>query len=271
MQLSALSLEHFLFHKALRCIYAIVPKTGTTSIKHWFVATGAAEPAPGFAGDVHDLLRATCSMANLQPAAAAALFDDRSVLKFAFVRDPWTRLVSGYVDKLVGAAPPALPLIRHKWTRTLWGHCQWLCYRHLCGVGPLQKRGLTFREFVETLCDTSPEALNRHFRPQSSILAGVPLDFVGRLEHFDADFRKLQQRLGDTPPPRAEHRQRYQGDAAGECVADWPAPRLRDLNAFPHWTRFYTPDLMEQVAHYFAADFATFGYSANLNSVAKAA
>jgi hypothetical protein len=268
MQRPALDYEHFLYHRRLRCIYAVVPKCGTTSIKHWFVATGAVDERPGFAGDVHDLLRATCSMDHLQPSEAADLFADPSVLKFTFVRDPWTRLVSGYVDKVAAAGRPALEFIRSKLKRTLVGRWQWFRHRLITGLEPLQQRGLTFREFVETLCSTRPETMNRHFRPQSCILANVELDFVGRLESFDVDFNTLLQRLGEATQPRAAHQQRYQGAAAGECVADWPAARLRELSEFPHWRQFYTPDLEQRVAEYFAADFARFGYAAKLKGLA---
>lgn len=266
---AAFSLEHFLFHQRLRCIYAVVPKAATTSIKHWFLATNAAQRAA--TGNVHDMLRATCTMNLLPRQQAAALFADPTVFKFSFVRNPWTRLVSGYLDKVVGAEPPALGLIRNRMKRTLAGRLDWLRHRLTCGVGALQRRGLTFREFVQALRDEKPDNINLHFRPQTRILAGVPLDFIGRMERFASDFDQVLQRVGETAPAQAEHKQQYQAASKGECVTDWPVAELRKLKPFPHWRQFYSPDVAQQVAALFADDFAAYGYAPTLLPEAQAA
>jgi hypothetical protein len=131
-------------------------------------------------------------------------------------------------------------------------------------VGPLQQRGLTFREFAQALADEKPDRINRHFRPQTRILSGVPLDLIGRIERFSSDFGRVLQRVGETTPGQAEHKQQYQAASQGQCVTDWPVAELRKLNPFPHWQRFYSPDVAQQVAELFADDFTAYGNSPTL-------
>jgi hypothetical protein len=258
--------QNYLWHPRLRCIYAIVPKAGTTSIKHWFVATVPGCPQKTSERNVHDILRETCAMDRLQPHEIAGLFADPSVFKFSFVRNPWKRLVSGYLDKVVGGEPPAHVLLRKVARRSLRGWLEWTQRRLTTGVEAIYQRGLSFREFVQALRQEPVDAIDWHFRPQSRLLADFHYDFLGRVESFDADFERLLVRLGEKIPARPQHQQKYEPLADSEWVVDWPAERLRTMPAFPHWRRFYSPDVAELVADLFADDFSQFGYSNRLES-----
>jgi hypothetical protein len=255
---------NFLWHKRLRCIYAVVPKSGTTSIKRWFVATHPQFQGPAVKRNVHLYLRMRVAMSWLEPHVAEAHLQDPSIYKFTFVRNPWTRLVSGYLDKVVGVEATARKLIRGHYARSWTGGLTWRAHRVTGGINRLYERGLTFREFVEALAAEDPNAVNPHFRLQTRILQNVPLDFVGQIERFAADFAQVQQRLGDHTPAAAEHKQQYARDASDECAADWPVAKLKSLAAFPHWRRFYPPDIEARVRQIFADDFAAFGYANHL-------
>lgn len=89
--------------------------------------------------------------------------------KFTFVRDPYSRVLSAYLNKVV--------LHRRKpWNK-----------------GPTP----SFAEFCHYLesGDLKPDP---HFLPQTKLLVFPPerFDFIGRFERFEADFTDVLQRLG---------------------------------------------------------------------------
>jgi len=104
-----------------------------------------------------------------QPAPAARYSEH---FKFAFVRNPYTRLISGWRDKILnGGSGGGVP---NQDTRD---------------------RLKKFDYFVDWLADQEPALMNNHFRPQS--LAVPPeVDFLGRTESFDQDLAFVCGRIG---------------------------------------------------------------------------
>tara|TARA_Y100000034_G_C6642711_1_gene281001 strand:+ start:36 stop:611 length:576 start_codon:yes stop_codon:yes gene_type:complete len=92
--------------------------------------------------------------------------------KFAFVRNPYDRLVSAYYD-----------------FRFDKGHQEW--------AFPIYKYD-TFKDFIMNL-ETSPCRDFIHLQPQYDFLqvdGEVKLDFVGRYENLREDFKKVEKDLG---------------------------------------------------------------------------
>ena len=143
-----------------------------------------------------------------------------SYFKFAFVRNPWDRLLSAYRFMLAGG----------------WhdGDRRWAA-RHLA-------RHPSFEAFV--LEGLTPEVVaGLHFQPQIGFLADpftrrVGVDFVGQFETLQQDFRIVADRLGI----RAElpHRNRSRADAGYRAA--------------------YTPAMVAAAAEVYARDVAAFGY-----------
>ncbi|MHA7887747.1 sulfotransferase family protein [Roseicyclus sp.] len=91
---------------------------------------------------------------------------------FTFVRDPYARLISGWTDKVVNAAPGgALEAVE------------------------CPERLLDFDQFVAWLSNQDPAAINIHFRPQS-LLVPSEVDFIGRTETLARDLRFVLSRIG---------------------------------------------------------------------------
>lgn len=99
----------------------------------------------------------------------------RSYFKFAFVRNPWDRFVSGWLDKIVRSNALKLDTETHL---------------------HLQK----FENFVSHYAELDLETGNSHFRHQSKLLDLNELDFVGRLENFDMDLKEIFTTLGMSLP-----------------------------------------------------------------------
>jgi hypothetical protein len=144
-----------------RCIFVHIPKCAGVSVcRSLFGDYGAG----------HYPIRV------FQEVFEPPLFD--SYFKFAFVRNPWDRLLSAYRFLSQGGFNET----DRRWAR-----------RYLS----------PYREFGEFVRDwVTPDNIASwiHFRPQVDFLSlangksGV--DFVGRYEQLDADFRRVCERIG---------------------------------------------------------------------------
>ncbi|HUE71469.1 MAG TPA: sulfotransferase family protein [Pirellulaceae bacterium] len=247
--------------RSRRFVYAYVPKAACTSLKRWLAAvegllpiTGKTSPAPG----IHAFVK---SRAALPAHEAPAILRDPAWFKFAFVRNPLSRLVSAYLDKMVPGKKTAARLVRNfhlQDPQTDWWR------RLVAAVRADAKRGLTFRQLVQQLGRERMDKLDEHFRPQSLLLAGLPLDFVGHVERMEADFAVVQQRLDTNVPLSHAKKQAYAAQESGDYVADWPVEEFRAGASHPHWRRFYPPEVLAAVARIYADDFARFGYRAEI-------
>jgi len=146
--------------------------------------------------------------------------------KFTFVRDPYSRLLSAYLDKVGRRRHQGLRFLhwaeRHDQPQSFLGFCRYL------------EAGGLF--------------LDMHWAPQVEILC-LPLerfDFIGRVEQLDRDLAVVLQRLFGVesagPAPRAGTHTR-----ASEQVADAYGPEERAI-----------------VNRLYAADFERLGYDRHL-------
>lgn len=112
---------------------------------------------------------------------AESIIRDPAVFKWAIVRHPWARLVSGYRSKYEGSC-----------------NFDRICLRNTWKV-PVDRKGgiVTFHEFVEALGTVPPASLNGHFRPAYLLceLNRIPYDFIGELKSKeDTDY--ISMRIG---------------------------------------------------------------------------
>lgn len=104
--------------------------------------------------------------------------------KFAFVRDPYTRIVSAWKNKIVDGAP---------------------------GGGKLESGLLEklkdFDYFLDWLSEQDPRTVNIHYRPQA-LLVPKAIDFIGRLERFERDYSYVLGQIGITDYCKIPHHNR---------------------------------------------------------------
>jgi hypothetical protein len=261
------SLETCLLFPKSKVVYAYIPKAACTAIKTWIVRYSGECPelAPPFdqaektgcePPEVHDLLRDRYSLKRWSAATLRGALADPSYFKFAYVRHPFRRIVSAYLDKVVHARSPAHELIRSG-QRTAGclagGNLAWRAPRIDA------ERSLSFREFIQALETADPERLDHHFRTQDLLLRGLRFDFIGQVEKLPQDFSVVQERLKIAEPLTWRHIRVYSLPVS-ECVADWPAARFR-AGPTPLWTQFFDAALQRTCSKLYAADFQRFGYS----------
>lgn len=154
--------------------------------------------------------------------------------KFAFVRNPWDRLVSWH-SKVIAKGRPLPPWLarlcgrdhRNYPSRYVWG------------------RGRRFEDFVLRCTDVIEGRPGRRMCYAWNQLdyltdarGQLLVDFVGRFEHFQRDTRAVLERAG---------------------LAD-VAMVHTNASGHTHYSQYYTDRLREVVAQRFARDIAAFDY-----------
>ncbi len=100
---------------------------------------------------------------------------DKSLFKFAFVRNPFDRLAS--------------------------------CFRHVIQKGSMKNiqkhpdlyREMSFERFVDVIADIEVDNMDIHFRPQYKFIPEKP-DFVGKFETLNEDYVSVCKKIGIKSP-----------------------------------------------------------------------
>ncbi len=246
-----------------RLLFCPVPKVLCTNLKKSVLQlAGVTETHdhPPFNGcDVHGDVH-SCANAELALGATreAWVLERSDYFKFAFVRNPWARLVSAYLDKVgrMGEQPQGP-------TRELIFAAQ---ARH--GERPDPVRRISFRRFVSQIVASPDPMMDEHWRPQASFLVAADFDFIGRFEQLDRDLAVIERQVG-VPLDRGRTANTV-GYAVADvglspaAVADLDSTGLDQLRValggFPRYQWFYPPDLRGLVGGRYVADVNGFGY-----------
>lgn len=152
---------------------------------------------------------------------------------FTVARNPFTRILSAYLDKIVAHRDPRV-----------WGRFA-TCHG-------LDEAPLTFLEFLRLVAATPEDEMDQHWRPQSCGLAPtlVPYDFIGGVENLQADLTHILQRIFGAEVP----------------IQDFMPHRT---NSARRMAEHYGPDEIRLVQEIYAADFAHLGYSPDPSVTAR--
>ena len=225
-----------------RCLFVHIPKTAGQSIERVFLALNGLDwetrealllrenhdPAKGPPRLAHLTAQDYLRYGYLTPDQFATYF------KFAFVRNPWARMVS--------------------------------LYRHLT-------YGVSFRKYVlGAFRKRVWKEMYWFVRPQVEFVVGedgaMLVDFVGRFERLQEDFDTVCQQLG-LPPMKLPHVNKAQDHARKTRPGLHPRPLLRYLRKgyyrrpapqFPHWRDYYDEETRQLVETLYREDIERFGY-----------
>lgn len=192
----------FLIHEP-RSVFIHIPKTGGTSIRRGLFGDVVEGPTQGF----------------VPP-------EWMSCFKYAFVRNPYDRVISAWKMFASGME------------NSVWKH-------------PQDERGLSLQRFLEIATDesisfdgrreTTSEKIRHHAIPQTHPFNCLEFaDFVGRFEQLDSDFAKVCEQL------------KYD---AGKL------PRWNQTNRKREFMSYFDSVTRAIVEQFYAEDFSQLGYS----------
>ena len=164
------------------------------------------------------------------------IMTQRRYRKLTFVRNPYTRLLSCYLHRIVGMPemnPSKKALIKR-----------------VRGIDPAR---LSFADFVAIVADMENRQMERHWAVQHDAVLYplIAYDFIGRQESLVEDLVKLEALLFGKPV--------FDRAALGSVNK-----AQMTTGAAAKLSEHYTDRLAARVAERYALDFDTFGYSRDL-------
>lgn len=157
--------------------------------------------------------------------------------RFAFVRNPYTRLLSCYLDRIMRARSTPRRRLMKQMGRSMGSSAP------------------TFEEFVRTVTQQASVTQDSHWRDQSDelLIGTFDYDFIGKFEGLTDDMASISQMIW------------------GELRPDMDLSGKKNSNSSPRATGagksvvdYYTDEMARLVRDRYAADFENFGYSLDL-------
>jgi hypothetical protein len=212
-------------------LYMETPKVGCSSVKknlQILENNGVDNQFP----DVHK--KSKSPLFSPLDSAIDFRYSLENYYKFSFVRNPYTRALSCYLDKFREGKP--------------W-------FRKMLGFG--SEADVSFEDFLEKVSGQHAKEMNIHWMPVSLILSPdkISYNFIGRFERFEEDLKQAMRHIAEenglSLPESILYKSRhskFQSDA-GEKLGSYMTKRAQQL-----------------VQKIYAEDFERFGYDYDLSS-----
>lgn len=183
--------------------------------------------------DFEDLhLREYSPLLKLQQLPNFKTFFEREDFTiFCFVRNPYNRILSCYLDKI--KLPLEVTTFKKKVLNSM-------------GLNEDNiERPISFEEFITVIEKQDPLQMDYHWRPQTYLTCHkmISYDFIGRLENFSDDFKNLGQVISPYFEKYYTHEVRH------------------STNAVNLLDKYYTDELYNRVFNIYKVDFACYSYN----------
>lgn len=225
--------DHSLMVYNAHAVYSMIPKNACSSLR---VSVALAN---GTIDDLRDWRWIHNNNSTFKPSLGELA---TARYRFAFLRCPYSRLVSCFLDKFVSRRPDA------------WE------FHELTGETVDLPR-LTFRHFCSEMAKPHIKHTNIHWRPQVDFLVYKEYDDLFCVEDFDAAARQLDHRIGlklvDSRPFVRHDTSRHKTLPISKNFADtelWQIEAILMNGMRPHSASFYDDELRETVLAAFAED-----------------
>ena len=235
--------NYYLVNKRYGTVYCAIPKNASGYLRRWFLLLSGYSKNKIPKSNIGVCLR-KFRLKNPQ---------DLKLFKFVFVRNPWSRLVSAFLNKFsIANNHPntmAAPVIRQ-----------------IQKTNKTDYELITFRQFIEYLHGHNNYSLyDDHWKPQYLFLKKQNFQFVGKIETFNNDFKQLNKKLhlpliSDIDITNSH---KYCDDNK-ELYADVPIGTIVEEKRIPNYKYFFDNDMRDIVRQIYYQDISKFGYSFEL-------
>jgi len=214
-------------------IFVETPKVGCSSIKLTLQRLELGDSSFS-REDFEDLHRRDYSplLRPQQVGDIDAVLKREGLFRFCFVRNPYTRLLSCYLEKINGNKHQKVQILRQ------------------LGFGQNDiNKEISFETFVDAVIHQPISMMDPHWRHQyyQTFQDSIQYDFIGKFEQFDAHLNEALHRITPEYTHYLSTEDRHSQDTA-EAL-----------------DQYYTPQLREQVYRCFEKDFQYFKYPADLH------
>lgn len=248
--------KNFIVNEEYSFIYVSIPKVACTSMKTMIFLLSHDPKELEVKNEilqnpslVHISALKPFLLSNYSHQQAQKLIGDPKYFKFTVVRNPYSRLVSGYISKFVKNQDPNITeaIIEKIYQQK--------------NLEPNYQKGITFRQFIYYLYSTGDRYLDEHWQSQHRILGGINLDFIAKFENLNDDFNYIKSKLNIPLDLAKINTTSYNQQKSKDSYADYYIDELKRLSEFPHSRSFYTPDLIELVKKRYRIDLEIFDYN----------
>jgi hypothetical protein len=216
-------------------VYSFIPKNACSTMRYSIAIANGAIAGPSEFNWIHS------NNATFQASLAELV---KAKYTFAILRDPYSRIYSCYLDKMVDQ------------TAVAWQYHALTNYQTPPSM-------LTFREFIANL--KSQLRRNEHWRPQVDFLVYADYDDLFCVEDFSEAVKILRQRVGfevhDARNLTKHGTDQFDPIGSDQPFADVPAHEIAALKRagrIPSALQFYDPTLMAQVSRLYSADISLY-------------
>lgn len=162
------------------------------------------------------------------------MLNDDNIVKFCFVRNPYTRTLSAFLNKI------DKPKKTNPQKRKI---------NHILGLDSDTNTKITFKQFLNAIHKTNAYDMDPHWRPQSNQLFGncVNYNFVGHFENFTKEFDEIIRKIY----PKSAHKNGY---------FDSQSTPINRTNANSKLIKYYNDETEDLVRKIYQKDFHNFNY-----------
>lgn len=219
-----------------RYVYSMVCKAGSSTVTHHLQTAEYS----GSSLSIQDVNNAYFSphlrKLHFRDDEFVDILSGSDFKKFAFVRNPYSRILSCYLHRIVGEK-------LNPSKRVLYNGLRW----------SFDSAPPSFDRFVSFICEQESVEMERHWAVQadSILMPYVEYDFIGKLESLNEDLLRLEKILFSGPA--------FDHDLISTLNM---APMV--TGATKKMQKYYNENLMLRIKDRFSRDFESFGYSDDL-------